>query len=134
MRVWAQACSNPGAVWRFIVGGGLVHRCFHEEAGESRKIATTAIEYDTNKDAASLDTVAASSFFLLLIKLSLDFLFFRRLWGLDVLSRHVTTAHLPFHEFVECALWVRAELFVGAFLGYPTFRVDADNTVGPFDR
>jgi hypothetical protein len=122
-------------VWKFVVGGGLAHLCFVcREAGESRYITTTAIRCNPSKDITSLDAVATSGFFPLLIKLSLNFLLFCRLRALDVLGGHIAAAHLPFHELVECTLWIGAELLIGAFLGYATISIDADNAVGPFDR
>lgn len=79
----------------------------------------------------SLDAIAASDFFL--FELSLNLLFFSRFGALDILGRNVPTTHLPFHELVECALWIRAELLVGAFFGYSTVSIDADDTVRALD-
>jgi hypothetical protein len=54
----------------------------------------------------SLDAIATSDFFLFLFELSLNLLFFSRFGALDILGRNVPTTHLPFHELVECALWI----------------------------
>jgi hypothetical protein len=52
----------------------------------------------------SLDAIAVSDFFL--FELSLNLLLFSRFGALDILGRNVPATHLPFHELVECALWV----------------------------
>lgn len=49
-------------------------------------------------------------------------------------SRLLTTVHLPFHEFAECALWLVSELRVWSYFGYFAVRSDANDHVGALDR
>jgi hypothetical protein len=117
-----------------VVAGWFAHPCLLvEETGESRYNTVTTIRCDEDTRPSSLDAVATSGFLLFFFKFSLNLLFFSRLRALDILGRHIATAHLPFHELVECALWVRAEFLVCAFFGYPTVSIDADDTVRALD-
>lgn len=80
-----------------------------------------------------LDPVPAGLFFCLVIKLTLNFLFFSRPRAPDLLRVNFTSAHLPLHELAEGAVRVGGQLLVCAFFGNLAVSINANDAVRTLD-